>query len=354
MSEQHENPLDEHAAIKSVDSEHLEPILKTPTPGHIPVLRQLGLALLLLAGVFGTTYVSTLITLFSPNSGDSDVRVTARLIDESLLDTPQVNPFDDVMLTAESAFVWDVKNKRVLFSKNPDDIRPLASITKLMTALVAYELLDDGETLLITNEAVKTDGDSGLKEGEIFSLGDLSNLTLISSSNDGAMALGAKAGASIGTGADPEVLFVKAMNFRAGQLGLSNTLFKNPTGLDLSPTEAGAYSSARDVAHLLEYIITTYPHVTSLTTEAETRITNTHGEYHEVANTNPTVSSIPGLIASKTGYTELAGGNLAVAFESGLNHPVIVVVLGSGYEERFSDVLLLSERAREYISHGIE
>jgi len=334
-----------------VEAPFVEPILTTPEPAHIPVLRQLGVALFLLFFVFTTTYVGTFMALFEPKEeSPSEIHVS------TTLNTPQsasafVNPFDDLALTADAAFVWDVREQRVLFNKNGDTQKALASITKLMTALVAYELLEDESKVNITIDAIRTDGDSGLSEGETFSLKDLTDMVLIASSNDGAEALAAAAGSAIEGAVDPDALFVHAMNLRASELGLSSTHFKNASGLDISATEPGAVSSARDVALLMEYLITEYPEVTRLTTIDATRVYNEHGEYHDVENTNPVVLNIPGLLASKTGYTELAGGNLVVAFESGLNRPIVTVVLDSTFDGRFDDTLLLSKRAREFIMH---
>jgi D-alanyl-D-alanine carboxypeptidase len=351
MSENDEHKGIHESATTTVDADHLEPILQTPEPAHIPILRQLGVAICLLVLVFTTTYVGTILALVSPQ-GEDDVRVTSRL--ETKDASVFTDPFENVELAAHSALVWDVKTQKVLFSKDADVVLPLASITKLMTALVAYELMDDETTVNISMKAVRTDGDSGLKEGEKFTLSDLTDMVLMASSNDGAAALGAAAGAEISNTDSPERVFVEAMNLRAAELGLTNTSFKNTTGLDLSATEAGAYSTARDVASLLEYIITKYPRVTSLTVSQNARLYNEAGEYHDIENTNPIADSIDGLLASKTGYTELAGGNLAIAFDAGLNHPVIVVVLGSTFDNRFTDVLALTERARKSILHTTE
>lgn len=352
MSTEEHETYTESVEHTTVDSEHLEPILENPTPAHIPVLRQLGIAMFLLAFVFSTSYAGTLFALMAPQEETAEVAVSAKLADSTTA-TSYVNPFDDVKVTARSAFVWDVQAQRALFTKNADEPLPLASIAKLMTALVAYELLDDESLVNISIDAIRIDGDSGLKSGENFSLKDLTDMVLVASSNDGAAALGEAAGRTVGS-SDPDAVFVHAMNLRASELGLTNTRFKNATGLDISATEAGAYSSARDVAFLLEYIISKYPNVTSLTTEKSTRVFNGAGEYHEVENTNAIVSQIDGLLASKTGYTELAGGNLTIAFEAGLNRPIIVVVLGSTFNDRFSDVLTLSKRAREYVATDSE
>jgi D-alanyl-D-alanine carboxypeptidase (penicillin-binding protein 5/6) len=312
----------------------------------IPVGRQLAIALGLLVVIFGATYIGTVTSLIRPTTNAQDV-IVSEVLSESDEKQIAVNAFEGVTLTGRAAFVWDVQAQRTLFNKNGDERLPLASITKLMTALVSYELLDGTETVDITLRSIQADGDSGFYDGERFTASDLTDLMLISSSNDGAAALSEAAGGSLGIGRDPETVFIEAMNIRAEELGLTQTYFNNVTGLDVSTKTAGAYGSARDVAFLMEYIITRYPEVVSLTSIDSTKVTNENGEYHIAKNTNDIVGEIPGLIASKTGYTELAGGNLVVAFDSGLNHPIVVVVLGSTQSGRFDDVLTLIDRARQ-------
>lgn len=330
-----------------------EPLLAEPEPAHIPVLRQLGIAVGLLVIVFSTTYISSIVALVNKKTPPEDMMVSARIAERTTY-TVTENPFDSAKVTAKSAFVWDVREERPLFNKNADEVLPLASVTKLMTALVAYELLDSNTKVNISADAVKTMGDSGLSEGEIFSLKNLTDMVLVASSNDGAEALGAAAAASLDATGRPQDVFVHAMNVRAEQLGLTNTKFYNATGLDISEEQSGAYSTSRDIALLMEYIITRYPEVTALTQVANTYVYNEDGAYHEVENTNESVNKIDGLIASKTGYTELAGGNLAIAFNAGLNRPIIIVVLGSTFNDRFSDVLQLTEKARQYLSSQSE
>lgn len=337
--------------ISEQTDKKIEPALiqGTVPSAHIPVIRQLTVALGLLLVVFSTSYVGTLIALVDKDVTSEDVRVNARLT-ESVEAHSNRNPFDDAVVTARSAFVWDVKTGRALFNKNADEVLPLASVTKLMTALVAYELLDDDTLVDISVDAIRTDGDSGLSDGETFSLKNLTNMVLVASSNDGAEALGAAAGKSVVAEGKPQDIFVHAMNIRAGQLGLTNTTFYNASGLDITEEKAGAYSTARDISFLMEYIVTNYPDVTALTTVENTYVYNESGEYHEVDNTNAIVNRVEGLIASKTGYTELSGGNLVIAFNVGLNHPIIVVVLGSTFKDRFTDVLLLTKLARSYVA----
>lgn len=318
---------------------------------NVPVVRQLIIALGILAVVFGSTYTGTLATLMRLQKPSTDVvRIEATIAETAQSEHVPSHAFDDISLSAKAAFVWDVETQRVLFNKNADERLPLASITKLMTALVAHELLDEAAEIGISVDAIRESGDSGFSDGETFSVRNLTNLTLVTSSNDGAHALSAAAGATLTETTDSNGVFIQAMNVKAEEIGLSNTEFYNVTGLDISKTKAGAYGSARDMALLLEYILTRYPDLVALTTTELTTVDNTSGEYHIVKNTNNTVDEIQGLIASKTGYTELAGGNLIIAFDAGLNHPIVVVVLGSTQEDRFADARLLADRARLYVS----
>ncbi|QQR65159.1 D-alanyl-D-alanine carboxypeptidase [Candidatus Kaiserbacteria bacterium] len=318
----------------------------------IPVVPQLGVALGLLVFVFGVTYLGASSALTKEKTIDVKVSTIPSVQEKAM--ARKVNAFADTSLEARSAFVWDVSAQRILFNKNGDDVRPLASITKLMTALVTYELLDPSDRVSITKNAIRVEGDSGLKEGESFTVENLVDLTLISSSNDGAAALGARAGQTIDAHEDPNAIFVHAMNVKAKELGMSKTRFENTSGLDVSATEAGAYGSARDIAMLMEYVVTHITDAVALTTLDLTTVRNVNGESHTTKNTNTYTGDIDGLIASKTGYTSLSGGNLVVAVNVGLNHPVVVVVLGSSQEGRFKDTLDLIERARVHVSNQAE
>jgi len=334
----------------SVESVSLPPIGAEPesNASGLPVFRQLGVALGILVIVFGATYVGTIATLVRPTTSAQDVTVEQQLSLTAESKTIR-NEFDGAIVAGTSAFVWDVTAQRALFNKDADEQLPIASITKLMTALVAYELLNADDRVNITTKAIRELGDSGFRDGESFTFKDLLDLTLISSSNDGAVALSEAAGSSVELDEAPLSVFLRAMNIKAEELGLTQTYFESVTGLDLSEHEAGAYSSARDVAFLMEHIITHYPDVLALTKIDMTTVNNEDGEYHLVKNTNEIVNEIDGLIASKTGYTELAGGNLVVAFEAGFNRPIIVVVLGSTRSGRFDDVLNLVERAKRQV-----
>jgi serine-type D-Ala-D-Ala carboxypeptidase (penicillin-binding protein 5/6) len=312
----------------------------TPENTKLPVVGQLVLLSALMLLIFGSTITPRIIAFLNvPKT--QDTTATKNTQSEVKEVAPTKEPFQEIALTAKAAFVWDVHNQKVLFRKNETEQLPLASITKLMTALVAEEIMGEEAKIVVGETSVKQDGGGNLAQGEVFDRLTLSDMVLMASSNDGAYALAAAAGKVLETEDDAASAFVDAMNIRATEIGLTETYFKNPTGLDLSPTEGGAYGSARDVAFLMEHIVENTPDLLTFTKEDSARFYSTDGAYHDAENTNEYVNKIPGLIGSKTGYTELAGGNLVIAWNAGLGRPMVAVVLGSTQTERFSDILTL-------------
>lgn len=318
-----------------------------PVDVTMPVQKQL----FVLAGVLGITFTLGATMMYFNKGGleepEDQVATPAVTVTKTVED--EAADLSELTLGAEAAFAIDVDSGRVFYEKKADEKRPLASITKLMTALVAKEIIEEGELVPITAAAVEQAGESGLMIGERFSYQKLSDLVLLSSSNDGAYALSAAAGAALNP-SSPEDAFVKAMNVRARELGLSATTFRNPTGLDISEDEAGAYGSARDVAKLMSHILLNYPELLEETSKSESWIQSEDGSAHEANNTNLVIEEIAQVIGSKTGYTTLAGGNLVVAFDAGLDRPVVAVVLGSSYQGRFSDMVKLVEAIKREIN----
>jgi D-alanyl-D-alanine carboxypeptidase (penicillin-binding protein 5/6) len=214
---------------------------------------------------------------------------------------------------------------------------------------LSYELLEQDEFGEVSSDALRQNGFSGLAEGELLTVGDLNQLALVGSSNDAAFAVAASVGAFLGPN-EPAAQFVAGMNVRAEELGLSSMEFKNPTGLDVSTSEAGGMASAKDVSLLLSYMLQNYPELLEPTTYPTTRVYSAAGIYHDAENTNNVLYRIPNLIASKTGYTDLAGGNLTVAFDASFNRPVVITVLGSSRQERFTDVIALADAVMKDIN----
>jgi len=304
-----------------------------------------------LLGISGTLLVAlitfaALVEVYLPQQTEKDVAAVPVSIEHDR------DPFLLLSLEAKAAFVLDINRNKTLFSLNENAQLPLASVTKLMTALIASELLESDETITVEQVAIAQAGDSGFTANERWRMQDLLDFTLLESSNDGAYALAAAAGANhIAVSRQPEDpydSFVSAMNEKARALELAQTYYVNATGLDGSEYVSGGYGSARDVALLLAHIVEHAPYAAAATSYDTLSVTSSSKTY-TAQNTNSSLSHIPGIVASKTGFTDLAGGNLAVVFDAGFNHPVAVVVLGSTHEGRFRDLEKLVAASLEAI-----
>jgi len=314
------------------------PLLALPTSAHI----------LLLVGTF--TVLSALTTFAILSHVTTETQTAAAATSEEEYHVPMSDPLVDVEIAARAAYVLNVKSGKVIYQKNANEQLPLASLTKLALALVAAETLDPEITLPVSSRALMTEGDDGLYPGQSLSVRELLDLTLVTSSNDAATALAEGLSGplhdlfpELAESSNPSV---DRMNKRVGVLGLQTMYFVNVTGLDESATMSGGYGSARDVAKLLAHLALTYPQTIAGTAYAAVQNTATTSF---IENTNAALPHIPGLIGGKTGYTDLAGGNLAVVFDAGINYPIAVVVLGSTYQERFTDVEKLVKAAQEAV-----
>ncbi len=253
------------------------------------------------------------------------------------------NPFDSVSVEARSAIVFDIRNQKIIYAKDDQAPRPLASIAKLMTTLVASKELNKDSIITITRKDIGSEGDSGLRIGEKISFQKIIDFTLTGSSNDGASAIATAAVAVSNKN------FSNSMNTLAREIGLNGLLFENSTGLDGDSVNAGSYGTARDVAKLLAYIVKEDPSLISATRYQNISVESEKGVRHNAKNTNNALPFIPGLIGGKTGYTLLSQGNLAIAFDPGLGSPYTIVVLGSSEEGRFEDVKKLVGATLLYI-----
>jgi len=267
------------------------------------------------------------------------------------------NIFEEPSITAKSAVVYDINSDTFIYKKDSETSRPIASITKVVSALVSADYLVDGDKIKISKEAISQSDDNGLLLDEIWSFKKLLDFSLMVSSNDGAYAIANIVGSfskhkleNEGSENNSVDIFVQKMNQKVSTLGLSNTYFNNPSGLDVDSIESGGYSNAEEIAKLFAYTIKNNPRLLEATSKQEEMFVSDNNISHDAKNTNGAFASIPSLLASKTGYTELAGGNLAIIYDVGVNNPVVVVVLGSGYNERFDDVRYLVETTNNYFA----
>jgi D-alanyl-D-alanine carboxypeptidase (penicillin-binding protein 5/6) len=265
-----------------------------------------------------------------------------KLVFSQVLKRPFHNPFNFVEIEAKSAYVFDSSNNKAIFAKNENAQLPLASLTKIMTSIVALEEFNPRDTVVINESALNTDGESGLLLDEGWNLSDLTKFMLVVSSNDAALAIATHMASTTES-------FLLKMNNKAKEIGLKQTYFLNPSGLDQSPYLSGSYGSSKDVAHMFVYAIENIESIMSTTRLNNLSIKSNDGFIHEATNTNEVALSIDGLIASKTGYTELAGGNLGIIFEKG-GKRVVIVVLGSSTNGRFNDVYNLYKTSLQYLN----
>lgn len=227
-------------------------------------------------------------------------------------------------LSAQSALGIDLETQSPLYEKNSFDRRPIASLTKLMTAYIILKESDPNAVVTVSAEAAATEGSRmGLHNGEQITVKNLLYGLLIESGNDAAHAL-----AEFNAGS--ESAFVQKMNTEAALLGMENTHYSNESGLD----EANAYSTAHDLLILSSHVIQD-PGVREIVNNSKTQVTSVDGTVHTLTNTNLLLGQM-GIEGLKTGTTLLAGECLISLAKSPDGHEILLIVLGS--KDRFSDM----------------
>ncbi len=235
-------------------------------------------------------------------------------------------------LTSKSYILMDGLSGNVLLENHADEKLPPASITKIMTMLLAIEAIDSGKistddiVTVSSSAAIKTGSHVFLAEGEQISVNDLMKAIAVASGNDAAIAIGEYL---CGT----QEKFVQEMNTRAKELNMQNTHFVNCNGLDTQ----GHYSTARDIA-IMTYELLKHPKIFDYTTIWMDTLRN--GTF-QLANTNKLIRFYEGANGMKTGSTSEAGYCLsATALRDGIQL-IAVVMAAPSSSERFADASAL-------------
>lgn len=228
--------------------------------------------------------------------------------------------YPDLKLEAKSAIILDQASGRTLFSKNTNEQLPMASITKIMTAIV---VLDNSANLdavvTVPREATEVTGSRMyLYENESLTIRDLLKGMLIESANDAALTLAIRTAGSVDK-------FVRLMNAKAAQLGLFNTHFVNPTGFD----DPNHYSTAKDIASLARIALMNSIFADIVSINKATVYDTTHKFSHQLNNTNKLVGEYRNVVGVKTGTTDEAGESLVVSARGDSGQEVIAVLLNS-------------------------
>lgn len=262
------------------------------------------------------------------------VKEDDQAIEQSVSDDAiKIYPAPLPQASAASYLVVDMKTGAVLLEKNAQDTFPIASVTKLMTAIVGSESIFLERVATVSEEDVAVYGDSGsLVAGERFSLQQLLYPLLLESSNDAA--------STIASMIHGKKLFVKMMNDKAGALGMTHTSFADPAGIDEKNT-----STPEDLFRLIKYIydkrsflfgITRQPHYQSASLGTE------QVSAHDWANNNHFFAN-PAFVGGKVGHTTAARDTMVSVFNvdvSGHNRPIGIIVLGSDNRDQDIESLL--------------
>jgi D-alanyl-D-alanine carboxypeptidase len=231
-------------------------------------------------------------------------------------------------IEAEAWLVFDERNEVILAEHNADTPLPMASATKLMTALLAVEMGDLSSPVQVSRRAAEMAGSSvNLMEGEVFLLRTLIRALLIRSGNDAATAVAEHLGGSVEE-------FVVLMNERAGELGLENTSYANPHGLD----HPDQFSSARDLLALAREVMEHEELAEAVGTGQISLRDAPTGEQRVYSNTNDLLSEYEGTFGIKTGFTNDAGRVLVAGAERGERRLLSVVMKT---QQHFSDTRVL-------------
>ena len=238
------------------------------------------------------------------------------------------------VITAQSALVVDRRSGEVLFEKSPEVVRAPASITKVMTALVALQSgvnLDD--TIVVSSQAAAMPGASmQLQEGDELRFGDVLTGALVASGNDAAVQLAVSTAGSVDA-------FVARMNETASDLGMVHTAYKNPTGLD----QDGHQTSVVDIARLFDVALDEPAFLEAIETSGYSAQVQNAEDVRTVVSTNELLkSAYPRVIGGKTGFTDDAGYCMVVLSSDDDGNELISVVFGSETSDaRFQDTKAL-------------
>jgi D-alanyl-D-alanine carboxypeptidase len=245
------------------------------------------------------------------------------------IETPSIlpSPLRVAPLSASGVLLVDVQSGEELFARSAGVARPMASLTKIMTALLTLESSSSLDSLVTTPQIVTQVGGStiGLVPGEKMTTSSLLLALLLPSANDSAFTLASKDGSI--------TAFVKRMNRRAKELGLHSTHFQNPAGLD----DSQQYSTPRDLARLTLTALRN-PYFRAIVETKTSSIQSNQGKVYSLRNTNELLHFNEHVFGVKTGTTNAAGECLIVLFEES-DRQYLIVLLGS--KERYTDALTL-------------
>lgn len=243
---------------------------------------------------------------------------------------------------AKGMVLIDGKNGRVLFEENKDERFPMASTTKIMTALIALEDRNPDVPFVVDKDAIRVEGSSmGLSEGDMVTLRTLATGMLLASGNDAANAAAVRISGSLSS-------FIKKMNERAALLGMENTRFQTPSGLDAE----GHYSTAYDMAILAKEALKNR-NFAEICGKSKAQVSFGNPPHKQwLSNHNRLLKELSGATGVKTGFTKKAGRCLVSSAE---RDGVALVCVTLGCPDDWETHTVLYERFfKELLAVGLE
>jgi len=268
--------------------------------------------------IFENSVQSQLDRAFLGSIKDSAKKDATEIVVENVV---KPNPAPEIFAGSAVSVESNLKDaQKVIFEKSADVKLPIASLTKLMTAVIVLDNYNLSDIISVSKAADSQDSiKQDVKLGDTMPVGDFFEIMLIGSSNKSAYVLSEKLGTE---------KFVGLMNEKAKNIGLNNTFFADPTGLS-----AQNVSTANDLARLAEYILKNYPRIADISKVQELFLSN----FGNVTNTDQLLGEIPDIVCSKTGFTTQAKGCLLLVVNNPKNNGYLInVVLGA--DDRFSEM----------------
>ncbi len=261
----------------------------------------------------------------SISSDSSDV-----LISQSNINNNNVFPCvsSEPNLTSQAILVKKLKQyssvDEIIFQLNSEKRWPIASLSKLMTAIIAIEKMDLEKEITLSEKAVSSEGLAGdFKIGEIFKLKDLIKAMLVSSSNDAAMAIAENF-------ENGEENFINEMQKKAAQLNMFSTTYLEPTGLSFVNQ-----STVNDLSKLVDYIYFNHPEILEISRQKEAEILELESNKPRVLMATDRFAGDNDFLGGKTGYIEAAGRNLIAIFD--INAKIILIIT-LGADDAFKEI----------------
>lgn len=265
-----------------------------------------------------------------------------KLYEEQAVSVALVEPVvahESLGIRAKSAYLMDFGTKTMIYAENELQRLPIASMCKIMTALLAFDAIDSGvldmqEEICVSERAASMGGSQVFLEANAkYPVRELIKSIIVCSANDSCVAMAERISGSEG-------VFVEKMNEKAKEIGANNTLFSNCTGLPKEPQ----YSCAKDVAVMLKALLE-HQEYYEFSKVWMDKFQHPEGRYTEITNTNKLVRFYDGCDGGKTGFTNEAGFCLAATAKRN-NMRIISVVIGEeNSANRFDDVRTMFDYA---------